>query len=67
MSKREWKRYANGHGYCAVRVDDGTLLPWTYSSQRKQVKRHLADWLGADYDLNIAPRFRVIRCIVEAQ
>lgn len=60
----KWKRFANGHGYCAARTDDGCLLPWTFSTMRKSVKLNLADWLGAEYYAAHAHRFRIVRCIV---
>lgn len=61
---KQWKRYANGCGYCAVRVEDGVLLPWTFSAMRKAVKDNLAYWLGKEHYAANAHRFRIVRCIV---
>lgn len=59
----EWKRYKNGHGYCAKRLADGWLLPWTFRSQRKDVAEALREWMG---DATRLDDFKVVRVICEA-
>ncbi len=65
MGKRvEWKRYANGCGYCAQRKSTGQLLPWTFSSQKRDVWNATMHWAGADLYLKIADDIKVVRVTV---